>query len=226
MLQAGRNTSCRALSRAACAALLLLLTVGSEAWAAGKGGKQGALAGLLFATPVLLLLSWSFQVAVAALSPGFVRRAQVAVERHWPITALWGFAGLALLGIVSAILGQGGRPGQGLAGVCLLFGLLFAGLGATGIAASVGAWVFRRRQEEAPHIIVLVLAGAAIWAWATLVPCVGTLLGLAGLLLSLGAAIQVALNWSRLGGQLAPAQPPSPETVAQPSVNEPPAPQS
>lgn len=196
-------------------ALMVFLTAGAKAWAAPNDDRGGAIAAL-FIAPALMLVSWSYQVAVAALFPGFVRRAQVAVERHWPITALWGFGGLCLLGLVMGILSQGGKPGQALAGVAAAPALLFAGLGSTGISCAVGTWVFRRRQEE-PHLVVVVLAGAAIWGWATLVPIAGALLALAGLFLSLGAAIQVALNWSRLGDEL---QPP----ISAPAVGPPPAP--
>lgn len=201
--------------------LPLLLTAPAEAGADAKDDRAGAL-GLLLIGPALMLLSWSFQVAVAAVSPGAVRRAQLAVERHWPITALWGFGGLCLLGLVAGILGQGGRPGQALAGICLAFGLLFSGLGATGISAAVGSWVFRGRDEQSPHIVVVVLAGAAIWGWATLVPIAGALLALAGLFLSVGAAIQVALNWGRLGAELDPAPPPPPPSLAAPPPAPPP----
>lgn len=186
-------------------ALILLALLAPAALAAAPGSDKG---GALIAYFVLPMLAVPVQFLFAALFPQAVRRLARATSCHTEATVAWGAGALVLLLAVGGLLGSaGGAIGQGLAGLVGAVGWLVALAGGSGFALLAGRWSLRRDGCEVAPTALAVPLGSVILAAAMWVPLAGQLLGLALLVLSLGAAVRATVGVPRLRLE-EPAPPP------------------
>ena len=157
-----------------------------------------------------LVLIPSLQLVFASLLPAFVRRVERALAGMFWSCFGWGALCLVLGGIVAAILGQGGKPGQALAAVMLVAAVFIALVALSGVAKRLGDRVLTA-WDAPPLGPVSVLIGATLLTWGCAIPVVGWAAGAVLLIASLGAGVQVLLHPGTYDPPPAPAPSPAEE---------------
>ncbi|MBM3476130.1 MAG: hypothetical protein FJX75_22905 [Armatimonadetes bacterium] len=155
--------------------------------AAPQSSPRQQVAGLLFVA-VLALASGALQPVLVALFPRWTAATRTAVEQRRGLCLLWGFL-ISLLVFLLLVLSSAVAKWLGaIAALLLLFVGLMAVAGYVGIAASFGACLVRPGLGSEDRTPLQALAGGLTLCFASLVPILGQMLGLALLFASVGAA--------------------------------------
>jgi len=144
-------------------------------------------AGLLL-LPVLALASGALQPVLVLLFPRWTAATRAAVEQRRGLCLLWGFLISLLVFILVALSGEVARWLAGIAALLLLLVGLMSVAGYMGIAASFGACLVRPGLGKEDRTPLQALVGGLTLCFASLVPILGQMLGLALLFSSIGAA--------------------------------------
>jgi MFS family permease len=168
------------------AAVVLGLTA-APALAAPQGGPRQQVAGLLFVA-LLALAGGALQPVLAVLFPRWTTATRSAAEGRRGLCLLWGFLISLFVFIVLALCSGRATWLAMIAALLLLFVDLMGVAGYVGIAASFGACLVRPGLGSEDRTPLQALAGGLTLCFASLVPILGQILGLALLFASVGAA--------------------------------------
>lgn len=154
---------------------------------AQEGSDSRQVVGLIL-VPIVALGSAALQPVLAILLPGWTAVVRNAVEQRRGLCLLWGFLLALFVFIIMVLANIVGRWLGAVAALVLVAAGLLSVAGFVGVAASVGSRIVQGDPVADDYTPLQALVGGVILCFASLVPILGQLLGLALIFASLGAA--------------------------------------